>query len=178
VVEIQEIAAIIGAIGGLIVIIVMLYMHLDRKITELDRKMDVKLKELDERIAVRLREFRGEIGRDLEGLALVFYKLLEILKDKGMLDPGDVFKVFGSEYIQRYSGRLSNPDSLVEARKAELIRKAQARLITYEEALELQKLLEEQKQKHESAGDIVGAILALILLLALVWLISELFKKD
>ena len=176
--EIQEIAAIIGAIGGIIVIIVMLYMHLDRKITELDRKMDVKLKELDERIAVRLREFRGEIGRDLEGLALVFYKLLEILRDKGMLDPSDVFKVFGSEYLQRYSGRLSNPDSLVEARKAELIRKAQARLITYEEALELQKLLEEQKRKHESAGDIVGAILALILLLALVWLTSELSGRE
>jgi len=120
----------------------------------------------------------GEIGRDLEGLALVFYKLLEILRDKGMLDPSDVFKVFGSEYLQRYLGKLSNPDSLVEVRKAELIRKAQARMITYEEALELQKLLEEQKRRHESAGDIVGAILALILILALVWLISELFKKE
>ncbi|WP_272985825.1 hypothetical protein [Fervidicoccus fontis] len=40
-------------------------------------------------------------------------------------------------------------------------------------------MLEEQKQKHESSGDIVNAILAFILLMALLWLISEEFgKKD
>ncbi|MEB3755804.1 MAG: hypothetical protein GSR79_02955 [Desulfurococcales archaeon] len=55
----------------------------------------------------------------------------------------------------------------MERRKAELIRKAQAHTITYEEAKELQKLLEKQKRKHESSGDIAGAILAFILLMAL-----------
>jgi len=71
-VEIQEIAAIISAIGGITIITAILYTHLDRKVEGLARRTGVKLKELDEKIDMRLREFRGEIGRDLEDLTLVF----------------------------------------------------------------------------------------------------------
>ena len=168
--EVHEIAIIGISIISVIVAIVGLYKHLDDKI-------DRKYNDLSNRLENLRQNIRREINKDLEGLALVFYKLFDILKNKNMLSPNDIFDVFGSEYLQRYSGRLSNPDSYKEKRKAELIRKAQARIITYEEAKELQKLLEEQKRKHESSGDIVGAILSLILLIALLWLISEMFKE-
>ncbi len=168
--EAQELWTIIATVitfaGTIIGIVIGLYKHLDNKIESKDKDIDGKLKEL-----------RQGIVHDMEGLALVFYKLLEVLKDKDMLSSSDVFKVFGSEYMQRYTGKLSNPDFYKERRKAELLRKAQERTITYTEAKELEKLLEEQRQKHESSGDIVGAILAIMLLMALAWLISEIFGE-
>lgn len=161
--EISIITAMLAAFIGL-------YMHIDRKF---DKKYD----ELSERLETLRQDIRQEINKDLGRLALVFHDILHILKNKDMLGPDDIFEVFGNEYLRRYSGRLSNPGSYKERRKAELIGKARARIITYEEAKELQALLEEQKQRHESSGDVIGAILAFILLMALLWLVSELFGK-
>lgn len=172
--EVQEfwtiIATVITFAVTIIGIVIGFYKHLDNKIESKYKDIDGKLKELRQEIV-------HDLKKDMEGLAIVFHKLLKVLKDKDMLTPGDVFNVFGSEYIQRYSGKFSNPDPYREKRKAELLRKAQERTITYSEAMELKKLLEEQKRKHESSGDIVGAILAYILLMALLWLISEIFGK-
>ncbi len=169
--EVQEIVVIGISIISVVIAIVGLFKHLDDKIDRKYNDLNTKLDNIRQSI-------RQEIYKDLESLALIFYKLFDILKNKNLLSPNDIFEVFGKEYLQRYSGRLSNPDSYKEKRKAELIRKAQTRTITYEEALELQRLLEEQKERHKSSGDIMGAILALILLIALLWLISEIFKEE
>jgi hypothetical protein len=59
-----------------------------------------------------------------------------------------------------------DPDG--EARKRELLRKFQEGRITYDEAVELQALLEEQRKRHEAAGNIVAAFLVLIILLFLI----------
>ncbi len=170
----QELWTIISVFVALTVsfigLIVGLYRHFDSKI-------DGLRKEFDERLVRTRQELKQEISRDIGGLALVFHKFFEALKDKGMFTPDDVFRVFGNEYLQRYSGKLSNPSYHEERRKAELLRKAQSRTITYEEAMELKRLLEKQKHKHESSGDIVGAILAFILIMALLWLISEIFGE-
>jgi predicted PurR-regulated permease PerM len=84
-----------------------------------------------------------------------------------------------SAYFELYlthSEKSSNPDK--ENRIRFLLEKARKREITYQEVQELQKLLEEQKKKHEDSEDTVGDILAGLLLLYILHVQDALFKKE
>jgi len=84
-----------------------------------------------------------------------------------------------SAYFELYlthSEKSSNPDK--ENRIRFLLEKARKREITYQEVQELQKLLEEQKKKHEDSEDTVGDILIGLLLLYILNVQDALFKKE
>ena len=86
-------------------------------------------------------------------------------------------KVSGSvieSYFSIYEGKLSNPSTRKEQRKKELLQKARQKQISYAEAEELRRLLEEQKREHEASGDIGGAILAGLLILIILGVIATL----
>jgi hypothetical protein len=72
------------------------------------------------------------------------------------------------DYLQLSLKESESLDPDGEARKRELLRRFQEGRITYDEAVELQTLLEEQKRRHEAAGNIVAAFLVLIILLFLI----------
>jgi hypothetical protein len=72
------------------------------------------------------------------------------------------------DYLQLSLKESESLDPDGEARKRELLRRFQEGRISYDEAVELQTLLEEQKRRHEAAGNIVAAFLVLVILLFLI----------
>ena len=132
-----------------------------------------KLYELSEKIG-KTSEAIQHLKEKLEDAAFGLTSMLKLLLDKELVTGEDVINTFGIEYLTRYKGKLSNPNPSREERLKELIDKARTGRITRDEALELQKLLEEQKKKHEKEGDIEGLILVLALLLALGYILKKL----
>lgn len=70
--------------------------------------------------------------------------------------------------------KMGNPDSERELRKRKLLAKARQRTISYSEAEELRRLLEEQKRQYEALGNIIGAILVGLLIIFLLGVIASL----
>lgn len=89
-----------------------------------------------------------------------------------------VSKTLIEEYFEIAGERLSNPDPLTEHRKRMLLEKSRRGTITYDDAQELKALLEKQKRGHESGGDIVGAILAGLLILFVIGVIASLLSEE
>lgn len=83
-----------------------------------------------------------------------------------------VFETISDEY---FSTPHSNPGASQERRKRELLQKARLRQISLQEGQELQRLLEEQKRRHEARGDIGQAILAGLFILFLIGILAALF---
>ena len=70
---------------------------------------------------------------------------------------------------------MSGFPASVELRKQELLNKARQQTVSLVEGQELQRLLEEQRQKHQNSGDLGGAILAGILILFIIGVLAALF---
>lgn len=133
------------------------------------------------------------IKRDVKGHSLVlktvvdvFVELRKKLIDQEAITIETVVNAFSEasekvsdsvieSYFSGYGEKLGNPNTHREQRKRELLEKARRKQISYAEAEELRRLLEEQKRQHEASGDIGGAILVGLLILFLLGVIGALF---
>jgi len=133
------------------------------------------------------------VERDVKGHSLVLKTIVDVFIDlrKKLLNREKITidtvinafseaaeKVSGNvieSYFLVYGGKLGNPNTHKERRKKELLQKARQKQVSYAEAEELRRLLEEQKREHEASGDIGGAILAGLLILFILGVIAALF---
>ena len=171
---IQEVALILTALGISIAVSTNLFIYIDRKLDELGKRFDEKLEGVRKDIDGKLQEMRRDINRELRGFATTILLLFKSLVDKKIVGVNEILNVFGSSYIGRY---IASPNPGGEKRKFELLKKAQRERLTYEEIVELMKLLEEQRKKHEESGDILGAVLAASLITVLSWAKEEREKE-
>mgnify|MGYP000223938257 CR=1 FL=1 len=88
----------------------------------------------------------------------------------------EAFSKVGREALNIHIEELRSTEE--ERRKKFLLQKAREGKITYEEALELKKLLEKQRQEYETYGNIAGAIIVGLIILFVIWLISQLSKES
>ncbi|ALM76489.1 hypothetical protein [Thermococcus barophilus] len=161
-----------AGIGGLITY----YFTTHSKIYEISEKVGENKKAI-ENLQKDIKRLENAINEKFEDAAYGITNLLKILLEKAVISARDILKAFGLEYLTRYKGKLTNPNPTKEEKLRTLLEKAEKGTITKEEAEELQKLLEEQKKKHEKEGDIEGLIMVLALLLALAYILKALTEK-
>ncbi|GAB6102397.1 hypothetical protein JCM16138_16200 [Thermococcus atlanticus] len=161
-----------AGIGGLITY----YFTTHSKLYEISEKIGENKKAI-ENFQRDIKRLEDTINEKFEDAAYGITNLLKILLEKAVLSARDIINTFGLEYLTRYKRKLSNPNPSREERFKELIEKARKGTITRKEAEELQKLLEEQKAKHEKEGDIEGLFLVLGLLLAIAYILKTLTEK-
>jgi hypothetical protein len=174
----QNLHIIIGVISGAIGIIYAIwrairwFQNLDRQI----RDMRVGLHMISSLIYALYSTFLRLYNRAKGGESLsvndVVSEVISSLGETGIRVVREVIE----DYLHLSLRESESLDPDGEARKRELLRKFQEGRITYDEAVELQALLEEQRKRHEAVGNIVAAFLALIILLSLIAFLAYLVK--
>lgn len=181
----QNLHIIIGVISGAIGITyaiwrAMRWFHnLDRQIRDMRvqiRDMRVGLHTISSLIyalySTFLRLYHRAKGGESLSVNDVVSEVISSLGETGIRVVREIIE----DYLQLSLRESESLDPDGEARKRELLRKFQEGRITYEEAVELQALLEEQRKRHEAVGNIVAAFLALIILLSLIAFLAYLVK--
>lgn len=135
-------------------------------------------------LLVRINRLEKEIKRNSYAVETIVGIFIKVHRS-GITSPQDFIKAFHEGIVDVFdaitkdyftSYHYTNPPE-IERRKQKLLEKARQKIITYEEAQELEKMLENQRKQHLERGDITGAILAGLLLLFVLGVIAILLEQ-